>query len=45
MTSSGMSNLYDEYDSNNELIREFKYSAKKYAYRVFKYKYSNLFVE
>ncbi len=37
VTSSGMSHCYDEYDQNGVLIREFSYTAKKYAYRVFKY--------
>lgn len=40
VTSSGMSNCYNEYDSDGTLIRQFNYSSKKYAYRVFKYKFN-----
>lgn len=41
ITSSGKSHVYAEYDENNKLIREYTYDAEKYAYRVFKYTYSN----
>lgn len=41
ITSSGKSHVYAEYDENNKLIREYTYDAEKYAYRVFKYRYSN----
>ena len=37
ITSSGLSHLYAEYDKNGILIRKFKYTSKKFAYRVFKY--------
>ena len=37
ITSSGLSHLYAEYDRNGILIRKFKYTSKKFAYRVFKY--------
>lgn len=41
ITSSGKANCYNEYDSDGKLIREYKYSAEKYAYRVFKYSFNN----
>ena len=41
---SGKDNSFKEYDNDGNLIRRFDYSAKKYAYRVFKYSYDNLFV-
>ena len=41
---SGKDNSFEEYDNDGNLIRKFDYSAKKYAYRVFKYSYDNLFV-
>ena len=41
---SGKDNSFKEYDNDGNLIRKFDYSAKKYAYRVFKYSYDNLFV-
>ena len=41
---SGKDNSFEEYDNDGNLIRRFDYSAKKYAYRVFKYSYDNLFV-
>ena len=40
---SGKDNSFIEYDNEGNLIRRFDYSAKKYAYRVFKYSYDNLF--
>ena len=44
VVGSGKDNSYGEYDNDGNLIRRFDYSAKKYAYRVFKYSYDNLFV-
>lgn len=41
VTSSGMSNCFNEYDSEGKLIREFKYSSEKYAYRVLKYSFDS----
>ncbi len=43
VTSSGKSNCFAEYDSDGNLLKEFKYNAKKYAYRVFKYSFDNFF--
>lgn len=40
VTSSGKSNCYNEYDSEGNLIKQFNYSSKKYAYRVFKYDFN-----
>ena len=45
VTSSGMSHCYDEYDHDGNLIREFSYTAKKYAYRVFKYDFKGFLFE
>ncbi len=44
VVGSGKDNSFIEYDNEGNLIRRFDYSAKKYAYRVFKYSYDNLFV-
>lgn len=41
VTSSGKSNCYEEFDVNGKLIRKYNYSAEKYAYRVFKYSFTN----
>lgn len=43
VTASGMDNSFGEYDDDGELIKEFRYGAKKYAYRVFKYSFDNWF--
>ena len=43
ITSSGMSHCFDEYDTDNNLLKEFKYTSKKYAYRVYKYSFDNWF--
>ena len=43
VVGSGMDNSFGEYDANGDLIKEFKYGAKKYAYRVFKYSFENWF--
>lgn len=42
ITSSGKSNCYAEYDESGELIKQFNYTSKKYAYRVFKYDFSDI---
>lgn len=42
VTSSGKSNSYAEYDEEGSLIRQFNYTSKKYAYRVFKYNFENI---
>lgn len=42
VTSSGMSNSFAEYDNNGNLIKQFNYTSKKYAYRVFKYSFNNI---
>ena len=42
VTSSGMSHCFDEYDQEGKLIRQFNYTSKKYAYRVFKYDFKNI---
>lgn len=43
VTGSGMDNSFGEYDEDHELIRQFNYGAKKYAYRVFKHSFDNWF--
>lgn len=43
VVGSGMDNSFGEYDEDGNLIKEFKYGAKKYAYRVFKYSFDNWF--
>lgn len=43
VVGSGKDNSFIEYDNDGNLIRRFDYKAKKYAYRVFKYTYDNLF--
>lgn len=40
--SSGKSNCYAEYDEEGTLIMQFNYTSKKYAYRVFKYNFKNV---
>ncbi len=42
VTSSGKSNCYAEYDENGKLIKQFNYTSKKYAYRVFKYSFEDI---
>lgn len=39
VTSSGKNHSFAEYDSDGVLIKEFDYTSKKYAYRVFKYNF------
>ena len=43
IVGSGMDNSFGEYDEDGDLIKEFRYEAKKYAYRVFKYSFDNWF--
>ncbi len=43
VVGSGMDNSLGEYDEDGELIKQFNYEAKKYAYRVFKYSFDNWF--
>ena len=38
--SSGMAHTYGEYDSQGRLICMYRYKAKRYAYRVMKYKWN-----
>ena len=45
VTSSGMSHCFNEYDSEGKLIREYKYTAEKYAYRVLKYSFESFWFE
>lgn len=45
ITSSGKSNCYAEYDKDGNLIKKFSYTSKKYAYRVFKYDFINIWFE
>ena len=45
VTSSSMSHCFNEYDSEGKLIREYKYSAEKYAYRVLKYSFDSFWFE
>ncbi len=45
VTSSGMSHCYDEYDAEGNLIRQFNYTAEKYAYRVYKYAFHSFWFE
>lgn len=42
ITSSGKSNCYAEYDKNGILIKQYNYTSKKYAYRVFKYDFDGI---
>lgn len=42
VTSSGKSNSFAEYDNSGNLIKQFIYTSKKYAYRVFKYNFNNI---
>lgn len=42
VTSSGKSNCFAEYDMEGNLIKQFNYTSKKYAYRVFKYDFKNI---
>ncbi len=42
VTSSGMSHCFNEYDQEGQLIKEFQYTSKKYAYRIFKYTFNNI---
>ena len=43
VVGSGMDNSFGEYDEDGDLIVQFNYGAKKYAYRVFKYTFDNWF--
>ena len=43
VAGSGKDNSYGEYDNDGNLIRQFNYNSKKYAYRIFKYEFNNLF--
>lgn len=43
IVGSGMDNSFGEYDEDGNLIKQFTYGAKKYAYRVFKYSFDNWF--
>ncbi len=45
VTSSGMSHCFNEYDSEGKLIREYKYSAEKYAYRALKYSFESFWFQ
>lgn len=45
VTSSGMSHCFNEYDLEGKLIREYKYTAEKYAYRVLKYSFESFWFE
>lgn len=43
ISSSGKSHCFNEYDSDGNLIRQYDYDAEKYAYRVFKYEFSEIY--
>lgn len=45
VTSSGKSNCYAEYDEDGVLIRQYNYTSKKYAYRVFKYDFDKIWFD
>lgn len=45
ISSSGKSNCFNEYDKEGNLIREYHYEAEKYAYRVFKYDFSDFYFQ
>lgn len=45
VTSSGMNHSYGEYDNDGNLIKQFDYTSKKYAYRVFKYSFNKFFFD
>lgn len=42
ITSSGKSNCFAEYNKNGDLIKQYNYTSKKYAYRVFKYDFDGI---
>ncbi len=43
VVGSGMDNSFGEDDEDGNLIKQFNYNAKKYAYRVFKYSFDHWF--
>lgn len=43
VVGSGKNHTFGEYDDEGNLINQFEYEAKKYAYRVFKYSFDNWF--
>ena len=45
VTSSGMNHSYGEYDNDGNLIKQFDYTSKKYAYGVFKYSFNKFFFD
>lgn len=45
ITSSGMATCFNEYDQEGNLIQQFNYDAEKYAYRVFKYTFEDVYFE
>lgn len=42
VTSSGMSHCFNEYDQDGKMIKQFNYTSKKYAYRIFKYTFQDI---
>lgn len=45
ISSSGMATCFNEYDQEGNLIQQFNYDAEKYAYRVFKYSFKDIYFE
>ncbi len=45
VTSSGKDHSFGEYDSQGNLIRQFNYTSKKYAYRAFKYDFNSIWFQ
>lgn len=42
VTSSGKAHVFGEYDHDGQLIKSYNYTSKKYAYRVFKYDFKDI---
>lgn len=45
ITSSGKDHSFGEYDSDGNLIIQFNYTSKKYAYRAFKYDFNGIWFQ
>ena len=43
--SSGMDHTYGEYDKQGNMICTYTYAAKRYAYRVIKYDFTDVYYE
>ena len=45
VVSSGKDHSFGEYDEDGNLIRQFNYTSKKYAYRAFKYTFGDVWFD